>query len=316
MGEEYVIKNAVKSLQKILHYFPIQSAILSEKEWNEKADVNIWSKKEVVGHLVDSAFTNLQRYIRIQYQNTPHIVYDQDAWVKAQHWQELPVTDIIMLWKVVNKQILHIWKNFPQAKINSLLNVSKDKEEMYTFAEMIQDYIDHCKHHIQQILPQMITVIAAVGQNNELGKGNDLIWHLPADLKRFKEVTTGHHIIMGRNTFESIGKPLPNRTTIIITRDKNYAKEGCLTAASIEEAIELAKSDSEIFIIGGAQIYKQVINNYLINRLDITHVHETFDADVFFPEIKSESWKEIAREDFKADDKNKYDYSFVSYLRK
>ena len=162
----------------------------------------------------------------------------------------------------------------------------------------------------------MITIIAAIGKNYELGKNNDLIWHLPADLKRFKKVTSGHHILMGRNTFESIGKPLPNRTTVIITRNNTYFKDGCLIASSIEEAIELAKNDDEIFIIGGAQIYKQAIENNLVQRLDITIVHENFDADVFFPVIDKTIWKEVAREDFKADEKNKYDFSFVTYERK
>ncbi len=161
----------------------------------------------------------------------------------------------------------------------------------------------------------MITLIAAIAKNNALGKDNDLIWHLPADLKRFKKVTTGHHILMGRNTFESIGKPLPNRTTVIITRNDNYFIDGCLTANSIENAIELAKEDDEIFIIGGAQIYKQALENNLVDKLDITLVDEEFEADVFFPEIDATIWKEISREDFKADKKNKYDYSFVSYVR-
>ncbi|CAL2088833.1 dihydrofolate reductase [Tenacibaculum sp. 190524A05c] len=162
----------------------------------------------------------------------------------------------------------------------------------------------------------MITIIAAIGKNNELGKDNDLIWHLPEDLKRFKRVTSGHHILMGRNTFESIGKPLPNRTTVIITRNNDYFKDGCLIAGSIEEAIQLAENDEEIFIIGGAQIYKQAIQNSSVKKLDMTIVHESFDADVFFPEIDSTIWKETAREDFKADEKNKYDYSFVTYLRR
>ena len=161
----------------------------------------------------------------------------------------------------------------------------------------------------------MITIIAAIAKNNALGKDNDLIWHLPADLKRFKKVTTGHHILMGRNTFESIGKPLPNRTTVIITRNNDYFIDGCLVANSIEDALELAKDDEEIFVIGGAQIYKQAIENNLVDKLDITIVHETFEADVFFPEIDNSIWKEVAREDFKADEKNKYDYSFVSYVR-
>ncbi|MEE9407200.1 MAG: dihydrofolate reductase [Polaribacter sp.] len=162
----------------------------------------------------------------------------------------------------------------------------------------------------------MITVIAAIAENNALGKNNDLIWHLPADLKRFKKVTTGHYILMGRNTFESIGKPLPNRTTIIITRNKNYFKDGCLVANSLEQAIDLASEEKEIFIIGGAQIYKEAINKNLVDQLDITFVHQEFEADVFFPEIDTTIWKEVSREDFIADEKNKYDYSFVSYKKK
>jgi len=161
----------------------------------------------------------------------------------------------------------------------------------------------------------MITVIAAIAKNNALGKNNDLIWHLPADLKRFKKVTSGHYILMGRNTFESIGKPLPNRTTIIITRNKNYFKEGCLIANSLEKAIELAKDEKQIFIIGGAQIYKETIAKDLADQLDITLVHKEFDADVYFPEIDLQKWKIVAREDFKADEKNEYEYSFLSYQK-
>jgi len=161
----------------------------------------------------------------------------------------------------------------------------------------------------------MITVIAAIASNNALGKDNDLIWHLPADLKRFKKVTTGHYILMGRNTFESIGRPLPNRTTIIITRNKNYFKEGCLIANSLEQAIEMAKPAAQIFIIGGAQIYKEAVAKEVAVQLDITLVHHSFEADVFFPEIDPKIWKEAAREDYKADEKNDYDYSFVSYQK-
>ena len=160
-----------------------------------------------------------------------------------------------------------------------------------------------------------ITIIAAIANNNALGKDNDLIWHLPADLKRFKKVTSGHHILMGRNTYESIGKPLPNRTTVIITRNLNYKAAGCIVVDSIEKAIEVAKADEHIFIIGGAQIYKQTIASNLVDQLDITQVHHSFDADVYFPEIDPKTWAEISREDFKADEKNKYDYSFVSYKK-
>lgn len=162
----------------------------------------------------------------------------------------------------------------------------------------------------------MITIIAAIAKNNALGKDNDLIWHLPADLKRFKKMTTGHYIIMGRNTFESIGKPLSNRTTIIITRNKNYFKEECLIAHNLEKAIELAENNIPIFIIGGAQIYKEAMGKKLVDRLDITQIHHEFEADVFFPKIDLDFWKETKREDFEADEINKYKYSFVTYFKK
>ncbi len=160
----------------------------------------------------------------------------------------------------------------------------------------------------------MTTIIAAIANNNALGKDNDLIWHLPADLIRFKKTTTGHHIIMGRNTYESIGKPLPNRTTVIITRNPDYKAEGCIIVHSIKAALEIAKNDDSPFIIGGAQIYKEAIN--LVDKLDITEVHHEFEADAFFPIIDTAVWKETSRESFKPDAKNKYEYSFVSYSKR
>ena len=160
----------------------------------------------------------------------------------------------------------------------------------------------------------MLTIIAAVAKNNALGKNNDLIWHLPADLKRFKEITLGHHIIMGRKTFESLGKPLPNRTTIIITRNPDYVVPGCIVVNELSEAIEAAAEDQNPFILGGAEIYKQAMS--LADILDLTLVHEAFDGDAFFPVIDMSIWTEMSRQDFKADEKNKYDYSFVQYKKK
>ena len=159
----------------------------------------------------------------------------------------------------------------------------------------------------------MTTIIAAIANNNALGKDNDLIWNIPADLIRFRKTTTGHHIIMGRKTFESIGKPLPNRTTVIITRNAEYKVEGCIVVNSIAAAMEIAKEDASPFIIGGAQIYKEAI--LIVDQLDITEVHHEFEADVFFPEIDLTLWKETKREPFEADEKNKYAYSFVSFCR-
>ncbi len=161
----------------------------------------------------------------------------------------------------------------------------------------------------------MITIIAAIAKQNALGKDNQLIWHLPADLKRFKSITSGHPIIMGRKTFESLGRPLPNRTNIVITRNKDYSPKGAIVVHSLNEAIEKAQEiDEHIFIIGGATIYKKAIE--IADVLDITKVHHSFEADVFFPEIDLKVWREVNHTSFKADEKNKYDYSFVRYERR
>lgn len=160
----------------------------------------------------------------------------------------------------------------------------------------------------------MLTIIAAIATNNALGKNNDLIWHLPADLKRFKKVTLGHHVIMGRKTFESLGKPLPNRTTIIISRNPDYRVEGCIVVNSLPKAIKAASADENPFILGGAEIYKQAMKH--ADFLDLTMVHQVFEADAFFPEIDLEVWTMTERIDFKADEFNQYDYSFVQYKKK
>jgi dihydrofolate reductase len=160
----------------------------------------------------------------------------------------------------------------------------------------------------------MTTIIAAIAANNALGKDNDLIWHLPADLIRFRKRTTGHYLLMGRNTYESIGRPLPNRTTVIITRNQEYNAPGCIIVHSMKAALEIAKNDTQPFVIGGAQIYEEAI--LFADQLDITEVHAEFEADVFFPKIDLQIWKEIKRETFSSDDKNPHRYSFVSYIRK
>ena len=160
----------------------------------------------------------------------------------------------------------------------------------------------------------MITIIAAIGKNGELGKNNDLIWHLPNDLKRFKKVTAGHHVIMGRKTFESLGKPLPNRTNIVITRNHDYKAEGCVIVNSLEEAITLAKTeDPNPYILGGAQIYKQAIK--IADVLDLTLVDAELNADAFFPNINTTIWKEVERYDHQMDEKHQYNYSFVTYKK-
>jgi len=163
---------------------------------------------------------------------------------------------------------------------------------------------------------QTITMIAAVGENHSLGKENDLLWHLPDDFKRFKQLTTGHTIIMGRKTFESFPKPLPNRTHIIISRDKNYTAghSGCIVVNSLEEAFQLAKEDESPFIIGGGEIYKQ--GEKFADKLEITRVHENFGADTFFPEIDENIWKLIASEYHPKDERHNYDFTYLTYIKR
>lgn len=158
----------------------------------------------------------------------------------------------------------------------------------------------------------MISVIAAIGKNNELGKKNQLLWNLPADLKHFKEITSGHTVIMGQKTFESIGRPLPNRRNIVLTRD-NFNRDGVEISDSLEKTLASFKdSGEEVFIIGGGQIYKQSMD--FADKLYITHVDmEDIDADTFFPEIIPIVWNEVTHEEHKKDEKNAYDYTFSVY---
>ena len=160
----------------------------------------------------------------------------------------------------------------------------------------------------------MVTIIAAVAKNRALGKDNDLIWHIPADLRRFKQLTLGHHIIMGRKTFESLEKPLPNRTNIIITRNPEYEAQGCIIVNSLKEALVAAKPDTNPYILGGADIYHQAMD--FADLMDLTLVHHDFEADAFFPEFSSDIWEEVGRQDFDKDEQNPYDYSFVQYKKK
>ena len=160
-----------------------------------------------------------------------------------------------------------------------------------------------------------VSLIVAVSENGVIGKDNDLIWHLPKDMKFFKDTTQGHHVIMGRKNFESIPhkfRPLPNRTNIIVTRQTGYVAEDCIVVNSVEDSIEVAKrnGDTEPFVIGGGEIYKVALENNLIDRIYLTKIHYTFKGDTFFPDL-SEDWKVLAREDCQADEKNKYDYSFL-----
>ena len=162
----------------------------------------------------------------------------------------------------------------------------------------------------------MIILIAAAAENNAIGKDNDLIWHLPDDFKRFKKLTSGHPIIMGRKTFESLPGLLLNRTHIAITRKKDYFPEGCLIAHSLEKAIELAKKETngDIYVIGGGEIYKKSLEH--ADKIELTRVHSSFKADTFFPEFDSKNWQLANEEYHPKDDKHNYDFTYQTFLRK
>lgn len=157
----------------------------------------------------------------------------------------------------------------------------------------------------------LLSAIVAMAENRVIGANNQLPWYLPADLAHFKSITTGHPIVMGRKTYESIGKPLPNRTNIILTRDPDYQVNDCIVVSSIDDAIATAAADEqqEIFIIGGAEVYKQLLPR--IQRLYITFVYHPFEGDVYFPELNMQEWREISNEPHPADEKNIYPYRFL-----
>lgn len=161
----------------------------------------------------------------------------------------------------------------------------------------------------------MISLIVAAAENNAIGKDNQLLWHLPNDLKFFKNTTWGGVVIMGRKTFESVNKPLPGRVNIVITRQKNWQAENVLTAESIVAAIQIATEEGfkEIFIIGGGEIYKESMS--MSSRIYLTRVHTNVEGDTFFPEINEQEWKMISSNKFYSDEKHAFDYSFQVWER-
>ncbi|APY01192.1 dihydrofolate reductase [Lacinutrix venerupis] len=205
-------------------------------------------------------------------------------------------------------------KEWEKAQIEKLVAKQQDKIEALKSTIIQPEKVttknpDAVKPH------KNLTMIVAAGENNEIGKNNDLIWHLRDDLKRFKALTSGHYIIMGRKTFESFPKPLPNRTHVVISRQKDYqVPAGVLLVNSIEDAIDASKSDNQPFIIGGGEIYKQAMP--FASKIELTRVHSTFDADTFFPEINMNNWKETANEIHAQDENHDYAFSFITFERK
>lgn len=158
-----------------------------------------------------------------------------------------------------------------------------------------------------------LSIIAAMAQNRVIGIDNTLPWRLPADLAHFKALTMGHHMVMGRKTYESLGKPLPGRTSVVVTRDVAFAAPGCVVAHSLNDAFSECEGDSEAFLIGGADMYRQALD--VAQRMYLTEVKINIPGDAWFPEFDRKVWIEVERKPCTADEKNPYDYDFVIYER-
>lgn len=201
-----------------------------------------------------------------------------------------------------------------QMRIDELKEGFRKEEEIKAKSEVFNALNSPDKNKTSK--SNEITIIVAAAENNAIGLGNKLIWHLSDDLKRFKSLTSGHHIIMGRKTFESFPKPLPNRTHIVITRQKDYkAPDGVIIVHSLDDAIDAAKSDKQPFIIGGGQIYKQALSANLVDKIELTRVHEEFEADAFFPELNTALWNETKNVFNKKNTDHDYEFSFITYER-
>lgn len=159
----------------------------------------------------------------------------------------------------------------------------------------------------------MISIIVAMTENNVIGRDGDMPWRLSSDLRRFKKITMGHHILMGRKTYDSIGRPLPGRTSVVISRSANYDDPNIRVARSLEKALEIAAGDDEIFVTGGAQIFELALP--MTDRVYLTRIHCTLEGDTHFPGIAWDEWNLVEEEKHKADEKNNHDYSFLTYDR-
>ncbi|MGZ0015325.1 dihydrofolate reductase [Yeosuana sp. AK3] len=222
----------------------------------------------------------------------------------------------LLLYHTFNVFITHkfMGKNWEQTQLEKL--VSKQKKRLEELKKTLPDQENSNISEIKKKtdLKKNITIIAAVANNNAIGKDNQLIWHLSDDLKRFKALTSGHHIIMGRKTFESFPRPLPNRTHVVITRQADYkVPPEVMVVNTLENALDVSRHDNQPFIIGGGEIYNQALK--FADTIELTRVHENFEADTFFPKLDVSVWQETASHYFKKDEHNNHDYSFISYKR-
>ena len=224
----------------------------------------------------------------------------------------------LFTYHVINVFILNpfLGKSWEEKQLQKLMALQQKRIEKIK-TNLIEKETLMAKNDIEKdiIKKRNLTLIVAADNNDAIGKDNTLIWHLSNDLKRFKALTSGHHIIMGRKTFESFPKPLPNRTHIVITRQNDYlVPDGVITAKSLDEALTYVNNDDQPFIIGGGEIYKLAMP--YAYKIELTRVNHSFnDADTFFVPIDEKNWKEISKSSYSKDDLHDYDYAFISYVR-
>ena len=210
---------------------------------------------------------------------------------------------------VTNKFMGKMWEKNQMKKLvnKQQIKIAEIKTELEKEARIIAE----SQLFSQNNSRNTITLIAAASENNNIGKDNKLIWRLSDDLKHFKELTKEHFIIMGRKTFESMPKALPNRTNVIITRKTDYKAENAIVVNSLEKALKVAESDNQPFVIGGGEIYK--LSMEIADRIELTRVHTSIEGDTSFPEIDLEKWQEVKNEKRLKNEKNEYDFSFLRY---
>ncbi|TNJ42537.1 dihydrofolate reductase [Tamlana fucoidanivorans] len=229
----------------------------------------------------------------------------------------------LLIYHVFNVFVTHkfMGKAWEQKQLEKLVSKQQERIEKLKANLVQEETLKLEREDLAEIQPKPtkkkseLTIIVAAAENNAIGKGNQLIWHLSDDLKRFKALTNAHHIIMGRKTFESFPKPLPNRTHVVITRQADYkVPDGVIVVNNLEDAIDASRNDVQPFIIGGGQIYEQALN--LADKIELTRVHHDFEADTFFPEIDHSIWKETQNTFHQKDDNHDFEFSFITYERK
>lgn len=274
----------------------------------ENAQSRIRQKKNVYRHFVIFLFiSGFTLFIDFVLEIGPDLVLFDYSW---SIW-------ILIIWTFI--LLYHLFDVFISKKIISNKWISNQKSQLI---KVQQEKIKSLKQDIEKeseiyaeshssSLNQMITIIAAASDNDVIGNDNKLIWHLSKDLIRFKNLTKGHHVIMGRKTFESMPKALPNRTNVVISRNKNYTAENIIVVDSIENALKVCKNDPQPFIIGGGEIYK--LGLQYAKRIELTRVHHDFEGDTFFPEINKNLWKEVKNIKMFDIENHNYNFSFITY---